>query len=176
MKHQIFTFKISLDAKTYRMLAIEGSESLAQFAEEITKAFAFNFDHPFGFYDNTNDIYESSEAYELFFDEEGAQSTVIENAQSVKDTTIADVFVEDKNMMFLFDYGNEWNFLVECIAIEEPQLGTPYPTILTSVGAAPEQYPDEDAWDDEEDEEQDEDDNWFDGEEEFEDDDEEYED
>jgi hypothetical protein len=45
-------------------------------------------------------------------------------------------------MSFLFDYGDEWLFQVEVIGRSHREPGIKYPRVLTSVGEAPEQYPD----------------------------------
>ena len=71
--------------------------------------------------------------YELFADLDGDRE-----AQSVKRTTIAQAFPEPgSKMQFLFDYGDDWRFRVEVIALGEKAPKTRYPKILKTVGKAP---------------------------------------
>jgi hypothetical protein len=48
-------------------------------------------------------------------------------------------------MLFLFDYGDEWHFIVELKGIKSQSENTKYPFVVESVGDAPPQYgePDE---------------------------------
>lgn len=47
-------------------------------------------------------------------------------------------------MMFLFDYGDEWLFLLECMKISDSIEKIRYPRIIEKVGKEPKQYPDYD--------------------------------
>jgi len=44
-------------------------------------------------------------------------------------------------MLFLFDYGDEWRFVVELKEINQAEKCDLKPKILESIGKAPEQYP-----------------------------------
>jgi len=46
-------------------------------------------------------------------------------------------------MIFLFDYGDNWEFLVECCDIIEAETEKRYPKVTKKEGKAPEQYPDD---------------------------------
>lgn len=119
-------------------MALKGRTSLYAFAKEIVGAFDFEFDHAFGFYDNIKDIHESSEAYTLFYD---FGDSVNDNEKSVKKSYIYKVFQLNKKMLFLFDYGDNWEFLVECCGIIEAEVGKRYPKVTKKQGEAPPQYP-----------------------------------
>lgn len=79
--------------------------------------------------------------YELFtdFEDEGIEPT---GAGSVKETKISEVWENpgDK-MLFLFDYGDNWLFIVELADFGVVKPKTKYPRIVKKVGQAPEQYP-----------------------------------
>lgn len=45
-------------------------------------------------------------------------------------------------MLFLFDYGDEWQFKVELIGLVQKEPKAAYPRVLKQVGQAPPQYPD----------------------------------
>lgn len=68
------------------------------------------------------------------------------DAGSVKRPGMADVFgMPRKKMLFLFDCGDEWRFVIEALAVDEKAPTTRYPRIVASVGKAPkQQYRDDD--------------------------------
>jgi hypothetical protein len=136
----------------YREIEVESRKSLSDLAEAIVHAFGFEFDHAFGFYSKLTgrDVMRSQPKYELFADM-GEQTT----AKSVRRTPMADAFPDvGHTMLFMFDYGDDWRFVVEVIGLSQRVGKTRYPKVLKKVGEAPEQYgrwDDNDA-DDEEDE------------------------
>jgi hypothetical protein len=135
------TFRVSLKPKLYREIEIEGSRSLGDLAEAIVGAFDFSFDHAFGFYSKLTGAYhQSPEQYELFADMEDTDS----DAKSVKGTKVAQAFgTIGKKMLFVFDYGDEWRFQVQLIALGEKTPKTRYPRLIAAVGEAPSQYGDD---------------------------------
>ncbi len=125
----------------YRVLAIPERFTLCRLAGEILDAFDFDSDHCFGFYNNLKRWTKSDECYELFKDIEDEQGLEPTPCKSVKKTKVGKVFNEiGKKMLFLFDYGDEWHFIVELKGIESPQEDKNYPLILESVEKAPPQY------------------------------------
>jgi hypothetical protein len=144
----VFRFKVCLrscgggeypPSKCFRVLDISGGKSLAKLAEGIIKAFDFDFDHAFGFYDNLNRYHDSEERYTLFADMEDIDGP--SDGKSVKKTKIKDVFVPGKSMLFLFDYGDEWMFSVNCVSVSPAEKGAKYPLVAERKGKSPEQYP-----------------------------------
>lgn len=133
--------RASFKPKVYRDIEIEGDKSLSALAEAIVMAFDFEFDHAFGYYSDLKDPYSrKGKRYELFADMEDGDS----DAGSVERTTVAEVFGQTgKKMLFLFDYGDDWRFLIETKALGEKVPKTRYPRLVASVGKAPEQYPDD---------------------------------
>jgi len=129
--------------RPYRTLAVPAEFSLYDLAEIIVDSFDFDFDHAFGFYDNVKDWTASKECYELFKDLEQEGDLLIEPSpcQSVKRTRLGEVFTEDrKRWLFLFDYGDEWHFIVDFKGMKPPEEGVSYPCLLESFGEAPPQY------------------------------------
>lgn len=120
----------------FRVLAVPGNFTLYSLAEAIVDSFGFHFDHAFGFYDNIKKWPNSNEGYELFADiGEGSKF------KGVKITRVHKVFDKlGKKMLFLFDYGDEWHFIVELKGIELPKEGEKYPLVVESVGGVPLQY------------------------------------
>ena len=126
----------------YRTLAIPEGFSLYELAEAIVDSIDFDFDHCFGFYDNIKKWIDSKEGYELFPDL-GDES----NFPGVKKTPINIAFNEiKKKMLFFYDYGDQWHFIVQLKGIESPKKGVTYPFVVESVGEAPPQYGE---WDEE---------------------------
>ncbi|MEK7172620.1 MAG: hypothetical protein AAB740_01420 [Patescibacteria group bacterium] len=141
-----FIFKVNLldDKKIVREIEVLESANLYKLAEAIVSAFDFDFDHAFGFFSEiTADwrLTESEKMYELFADmkDQGIEPT---GAKSVVKTKISEVWktVGDK-MMMLFDYGDDWRFVVELVGFGEKSPKTKYPRVTKSTGKAPEQYP-----------------------------------
>ena len=63
--------------------------------------------------------------------------------RGVRRTGLSTVFPEPgKQMLFLFDYGDEWRFKVELIGLRRKEPNAAYPRVVKRVGEAPPQYPD----------------------------------
>jgi hypothetical protein len=126
--------------KPLRKIGISGTKSLYNFAGTIVKAFGFHFDHPFGFYSNMVNINDSSVGYELFADI--GEEPLRPHFKGVKKTKILEVFsAPGVKMLFFFDYGDEWNFIVELKEIRDSLPAETLPALLESTGKAPIQYP-----------------------------------
>ena len=144
LQHYIFEVRLEDPAhgKVMRKIQIAQTKSLYNFARVITHAFGFFFDHCFGFYDNFTHYHDSTKAFELFADigEEPLRPTT----KGVKNTKLQSVFKRpgDK-MLFLFDYGDGWRFVVELKDIQRAERRDLKPIILERVGKAPLQYPPE---------------------------------
>ena len=132
----------------YREIEVESLKMLSDLAEAIVHAFGFEFDHAFGFYSKLTgqDVMRSQPKYELFADMGEATE-----AKSVEKSHIVDAFPDvGHTMLFLFDYGDDWRFVVEVIRLGQKAAKTRYPKVLKKVGKAPEQYGN---WDDDDEDE-----------------------
>jgi Plasmid pRiA4b ORF-3-like protein len=139
MTKHIITLRVSLEPKIFRDIEIASEASLYKLAQVITKAFGFDFDHMFGFYDNLKKPYKSNTVFELFTDI-GEPSD--ENARGVKKSKVADAFGKDgTTLAFLFDYGDQWIFKVRRTSAAESAAAKTYWKLIKSEGEAPEQYP-----------------------------------
>jgi len=134
----IYTFKVSLDEDLYRIIEIKAGDTLFDLAAIILKSYNFDMDHMFGFYNNLKNPYKSDEIYELL---DEVDFLMNENTKELRNTSIEEVFKSKKKMLFLFDYGDEWRFLVERIKTTDPKPRMKYPKIIEKVGRAPKQYP-----------------------------------
>lgn len=128
------------DKRIIRKIQIPGTKSLYNFAKVITKAFGFYFDHCFGFYDTLKDRKNSKKAFELFVDiGEELTGGVTKGVKKVK---ISQAFKNiGEKMIFLFDYGDGWQFNVELKEIRNAEKWDLKPIILESIREAPLQYP-----------------------------------
>ena len=130
----------TMKKRIIRKIQIAPTKTLYNFAKVITQAFDFDFDHCFGFYDSLKDHKNCKKAFELFMDiGEGSTYSV---AKGVQKTKIAQSFKDiGEKMIFLFDYGDGWQFNVELLEIRNAEQGDLKPVILESIGKAPLQYP-----------------------------------
>jgi hypothetical protein len=136
-------FRVSLKPKLYRDIEIASDNMLSDLALSIIRSFGFDFDHPYGFYSLLKgNILRSPVKYELFADM--AETRDDSEAGSVERTRICDVFRKTRRKMtFLFDYGDNWEFLVELIGQNAKERGVKYPRVVKKAGRAPKQYPQE---------------------------------
>ena len=138
MEREVLTIRTMLKAGNYRDIEIPAATSLYKLAEAINFAYGFAFDHPFGFYSNVADIYESEIVYELFAD---MGEPVIVHAKGVKATKIIEAFPNDGTAYaFLFDYGDEWIFRVERLSSKAVKSKGVLTRVIESVGKSPKQY------------------------------------
>jgi len=140
----IFRIYLMRNKKIYREIEVFENTNLYKLAETIIDAYNFNFDHCFGFFSKISEsrYFDSEKKYELFTDliEEG-ENLESTGAKSVKKTKVKDVWQKfgDK-MMFLFDYGDSWQFIVDLKDFSRKKAGIKYPKILLKVGRPPKQY------------------------------------
>jgi hypothetical protein len=126
--------------KPLRKIGISGTKSLYNFAGVIVKAFGFYFDHCFGFYSNIVSRNNSSIGYELFADI--GEEQVRPHFKGVKKTKISEAFSTiGTKMLFFFDYGDAWHFIVELKEVRDALPNESLPALIESKGKAPIQYP-----------------------------------
>ena len=124
------------NGKPYRILTIPEKFSLHELAEAVLDSFHFDFDHTFGLYGNLEEYRDSEEGYELFYDIGEAT-----RFSGVKRTMVNKVFREiGKKMLLVYDYNNEWKFIVKLRDIEFPSFQEKHPKVIESTGSAPVQY------------------------------------
>ena len=145
----IFRVSLQHDPAILRDIEVPASGKLFNLAKAIVSAFDFDFDHAFGFYSQLSGagFMRIHPKYELFADI-GEET----DAGSVKRTRVDEAFPEvGDQMLFLFDYGDDWRFVVDVIGIGRLEHKARYPKLLRREGASPEQYK---CWDEDEDSEE----------------------
>ena len=118
-------------------LALGGKWTLYELAEFLIKTLGFQFDHAFEFCDNLDGPYDSTERYTLFADMDDPDH----RDPGVKHTLVSDVFRPKRAMIFYFDYGDDWHFLVTCTGVAESPDKRRFKKVLKVSGKPPEQYP-----------------------------------
>ena len=133
-------FRASLRGRLYRDIELPSRGSLEDLATAIVGAFGFDLDHAFGFYSSLGHRYhDAEERYELFADLGQAD----EGVRGVRRVKLSTACPEPgKQMLVLFDYGDEWRFKVELIGRGRKEPEAVYPRVVKRVGEAPPQYPD----------------------------------
>ncbi len=135
---QIFSFKVADGCGYEATIAISGNINLYGLAEHIIDTIGFDFDHAFGFYDGLKNPYNSKVQYTLFADMgEGKEGDL-----SVNRTLIQEACKPKQKMLFLFDYGDDWEFLITCVSVEEADHKRKVRKVISTKGTAPIQYPD----------------------------------
>lgn len=143
---QIFKLRVKLvyQQQIYRDLLVSGDTTLDELAGLILKSFNFDNDHCYGFYSNFESYHDSEEAYEIFIDfaEEAGDpfGRVVEGAKKVGTAKVNKVFQPQKKMLFLFDYGDKWEFEIECLEQTEQEKAKAVLKITNRQGKAPKQY------------------------------------
>lgn len=133
--------------KPCAQIHIDSSNSLSTLAQVILKAFKFNYDHPFGFYSSLDNPFNAKEKYELFTEIDDIEPTY--DALGVTHVRLSKVFPQaGKEMLFLFDYGDYWQFIVGLEGKVSAPGKSHHPVILEVNGQIPEQYPElnEEEW------------------------------
>ena len=136
---QEFHFKIEFGDFTAE-LAIGGDCSLYALAQFLIKTVGFDFDHAFQFCNNLKYPYRSDERYTLFADIGQGEP----DDGSVKKTKLSQVFKPGRKMIFHFDYGDDWFFLLTCTAVKESTSQRAFKQVVATHGTPPEQYPGQD--------------------------------
>lgn len=109
---------------------------LDDLAYAILEAVGFDCDHAYGFYDNLKNPRRSKEEFTLFAD---MGEDAKDGDLGVEHMPIDAVFKPRKKMLFLFDYGYDWRFLVTCTG-EEERRAFKRPKLLATSGTPPVQY------------------------------------
>jgi hypothetical protein len=127
--------------RPYRVLAVPPLLTLYSLANAIVKTFDFDFDYAFGFYDNLQHWTKSIECYNLFVHDGLGLEDWNSRCRSAKQTKVKHVFCELRDrFLFLFDYGNEWHFILRFEGIAPRERSKKYHLILKSFGNPPPQY------------------------------------
>ena len=131
----ILVFKVSLDKKTWRRIAVSSEDVLDDLHDAIQEAFDFDNDH----------LYEFS-FRNRFGIEQRVSHPMCEEEFSTDEFEIKNLPLRiGEKMEYVFDFGDHWQFTIELEKIEPPNSKFKKAKILESHGKSPKQYPD---WED----------------------------
>jgi Plasmid pRiA4b ORF-3-like protein len=129
----------------WREVELAADQTLADLGGYIPPAFGFDDDHLWSFFLSGKPWDRASE-YARLPDPPGGR-----RKRGADDLRVRDAPTK-KELLFLFDYGDEWHFGVKLARTGEVEPGARYPRVVASQGQAPPQYPEldhEDDWDEE---------------------------
>jgi hypothetical protein len=139
----------------WREIEIASNQTLADLGEAIPLAFGFDDPHLWSFF-LSGQAWDRATEYALASE---ADSFGGPRAHAARQAAIRDVpwpgASGKQEVLFLFDYGDEWHFGVKLVR-QSPTVvpGVRYPRVVAQQGTAPPQYPDldeeEEEWDEEE--------------------------
>lgn len=128
-----YTFKVSLTNKIWRKLTFSAKHTMDDFHQIIIKAFEFDDDHLYSFF---------MDGEKWSHDCIASPNDDFGHADASKIQIGAVGFITRQKFLYIYDYGDEWTFLIEVDDINEnaEQILNPY--VQETRGEAPEQYSD----------------------------------
>lgn len=124
-----YLFKVMLNNKSWRTIQLSSKHTLLDLHNYIQRAFEFNDDHLYAFYMDKKKY--SKHCYNSPMDNQGP---------FVQETKIGTLkLYEGRTFLYLFDFGDEWEFDIEVLEILEGNEDVPA-KICEIKGEAPEQY------------------------------------
>lgn len=138
-RYKGYTLKVSLEKNCYRHLTFPGSFTLEDLADMILFAFDFDNDHLHAFFMDGQPYSRGESYYSRYAEEPGTPTN------KIRVETLG--LSEKQKFLFLFDFGDDWQFNCEIKKITDTPEKEPY--ISEIVGKAPAQYPDYGEYDDE---------------------------
>lgn len=155
MKTYIFKVKLKHDKRIWRKIEVLGSQTLEVLHMTIQEAFDFDADHLYSFFmsgrawDDSDFEYHHPDAAPQTPLEKKMETifSLIQGSHPELRVPATRMRIESLNLkpkqkfLYLFDYGDEWQFEVEFLREGFPKK-TDYPRIIDSRGEAPQQYTD----------------------------------
>ena len=126
----VHVFKVSLGRGLWRRIAIAGALTLDTLADTVLDAFEFDYDHLYQFsYRNRFGV------------ETHANHPYMDDGPWASEVRVGDVpLQEGQSMVYLYDFGDRWEFEVTLERIDPADAGSADPIILEDHGEAPDQY------------------------------------
>ncbi|MBE1556791.1 plasmid pRiA4b ORF-3 family protein [Sporosarcina limicola] len=128
-----YTFKVSLSKGTWRKVTLSAKHTMEDLHQIIIKAFQFDDDHLYSFFMDGRKW--SHDCIASPMDDSG-------HADASKVQIGAQGLFPKQNFLYVFDYGDEWTFVVEIDQINENILELVNPYVKAEKGKAPQQYAD----------------------------------
>ncbi len=126
-----YVISVSLGTGCYRHIRISEAALLDELSQAILDAFEFDNDHMHAFFMNNKKWTPGGYYHSAVFDENKFTDSFF----------VGEVLKERQNFVYIFDFGDEWEFKCRVLRIED--IDSPEPEVIRSVGDAPLQYGDE---------------------------------
>jgi hypothetical protein len=127
----VHLFKVSPWRGLWRRIAVPGGLTMDTLATTIINAFEFTHDHLYRFsYRNSFGV--EKHITHPYLEEEPLTSEVLVGQVPLR---------EGQSMIYLYDFGDQWEFDVTLERVDPPVRAMKKPKILDARGEAPEQYP-----------------------------------
>lgn len=127
----VYSFKVSLSKTLWRKISLSHKHTLTDLHNAIQEAFEFDNDHLYAFYIDGN-----QRTGKVVYCKDAEQ-----HGNTAEDTSIADLeLYKGQQMLYLFDFGDQWEFNVELIEFDKQAPVLLKPIIVESKGNAPKQY------------------------------------
>lgn len=134
-----YTFKVALAKDLYRVIAMDATETMEDLHLAIQSIYDFGNDHLYEF--RMDGLRNYKNAY-------GDVRGGLDYARPATAAELGNVrLFEGKQFYYIFDFGDNWQFLITVLSIDENAAPLKRFKLIESVGEAPEQYP---SWEDEE--------------------------
>ncbi len=125
-----YVFKVSLKKSIWRRIELSSDHTLLDLHNSIQRAYGFDDDHLYSFF--MDGKIPSHEVFTSPYDDTGPHVDVVR---------IGDLeLTVGQNILYLFDYGDMWRFLVELEEIRTEGIKPANPMIIESKGKSPKQY------------------------------------
>lgn len=126
-----YIFKVSLGNSVWRTVKLSHKNTFHNLHNIIQRAFEFDNDHMYAFYDGAS--YRSGKEF--------YSGNPMGVSDEYEDLTIEDFNIyKGKQFIYLFDFGDMWEFKVTTIDFIENEERNLSPEIIASKGKAPQQY------------------------------------
>ena len=126
-----YCFKVSLTKDLWRKIKMPGTNTLGDLHYAIQKAFDFDNDHLYAFY-----LGGSRKTGNPVYCEEAHDEGVF-----AEEVTVAEIgLFAGQKLVYLFDFGDMWEFSVKLISIEKEMPLLKRPVIVEKKGSSPKQY------------------------------------
>jgi hypothetical protein len=135
-----YVFKVSLGRSVWRKIMLSYDHTLEELHNAVQEAFDFEDDHLYSFFMDAKRY--SKHAY---------HSPMCDEGPFANDVRIGELgLYEGQKIIYLFDYGDSWEFEVQLLKIFKDEIPPKNPKIIEAKGEAPRQYEycddDDDEW------------------------------
>lgn len=125
-----YVFKVSLNKSIWRRIELSSDHTLLDLHNSIQHAYSFEDDHLYSFF--MDGKRPSDEVFTSPYDDDGPHVDVVRIGEL--ELTVG------QKILYLFDYGDMWRFLVELEEIRTEGIKPDNPMIIESKGKSPKQY------------------------------------